>query len=211
MSYIDTFDHEFVGFLAGLPVYKSLETITYHDEGSRDFPCTPEDFIVGGGGGEHPGLVIKNPNAAVVYFFREWLEEESGLDETEQERLEENLDEFPCWHKVLHFCGWNVDTYHKFLLRCSSNGLYAPYDEEQFGELENWLYTSFGELIFFSFPELAEKAIKSNKEIVDQIKFPFMNNILIQPAGYKPRAGRVIVDDQLQFSLSAWEITKRKT
>ena len=37
-----------------------------------------------------------------------------------------------------------------------------------------------------------------------------MNNILIQPSGYKPRAGRIVVENKVKFSLSAWE-TKRRT
>lgn len=209
MSYIDTFDNEFVGFLAGYPVYRPLVVNDFHDHEVGDFSCTPNDFVVGGGGGEHPGVVVKNPNGAVLYFFYEWLEEISNLEKSEIERLTSALPEYP-GGEALHFCGWKVDHYHKFYQACSSASLVTPYNEERFCTLDQWLYTCFGELIFFSYPELAEKIITEQQELHKLITHPFLNNILVQPAGFKPTGGRIIDSSgKLQWGLSAWKINRR--
>ena len=57
MSYIDTFDHEFIGFIAGLPIYLPLETVTASDIPS-EFGCSPQNLIIGGGDGEHPAIIV---------------------------------------------------------------------------------------------------------------------------------------------------------
>ncbi len=41
MSYIDTFDHEFVGFFGGIPVYHPLEIVpALPDDDPQDFDCS---------------------------------------------------------------------------------------------------------------------------------------------------------------------------
>jgi hypothetical protein len=56
MSYIDTFDHELVGFFAGLPLYHPLEAVM--GSGGDEFGCTPLHLMLGGGDGEHPEVVL---------------------------------------------------------------------------------------------------------------------------------------------------------
>lgn len=210
MSYIDTFDHEFVGFFAGNPVYRSLVHHEPDFKSEGDFSCATNEFVVGGGGGEFPGLVVKNPNAAVSHFFRFWLEDISGLDEDTQTELKKMLPDLEAWEDVLHFCGWLGNHYHYFYNACMSPGLVTPYDVEVFGNLEDWIYLNFGELIYFSFPEMAVDVIDSNPEIVAKFERPYMNNILIQPSGYKPYGGRFTdKNGKLDWGKSSWIVNRR--
>lgn len=73
MSYIDTFDNEFVGYFGGIAVYRPLEVVPAHPDDPQDFGCGPENLVIGGGRGEHPGIVVKAPGEAVVCFVRAWL------------------------------------------------------------------------------------------------------------------------------------------
>lgn len=180
MSYIDTFGHEFMGFFAGLPIYRSLVDWVSDDGNPQYFSCSKSDLIVGGGPGEHLALLVRNPEQAVSYFFREWLEKYSDLD---QESYEEGLLDFPDWNEVLVFCGWRLENYQNFIERCKSVALVTPYTEGEYGYIENWLYTSFGEFIFFSYPEMAKEIIDKNSVLAQKIKRPFINNILLQPRG----------------------------
>ena len=209
MSYIDTFSHEFVGFFAGLPIYRSLVDHTEDDDSPAYFSCSIHDFIIGGGPGEHPALLIKNPSEAVSYYFRAWLEDESGLTDEEQDSLEENLLPYPDWKNVFSFCGWGVETYAKFLERCKSNAVVTPYNEVEFGFFENWLYISFGEFIFFSFPEFAESFISNNQEIASKIVSSYINNVLILPSGFIPKAGAIYENGEVLTGITGWNITKK--
>lgn len=209
MSYIDTFSHEFVGFFAGLPIYRSLIDHMENDDNPTYFSCSTQDFIIGGGPGEHPALLIKNPDEAVSYYFRAWIEDQSDLTDEEQTLLEENLLPYPEWKKVFSFCGWGVEAYANFLERCKSNAVVTPYDEAKFGFFENWLYISFGEFIFFSFPELAEQFISRNQDITNKIKYSYINNILILPSGFTPKAGAIYENGRISTGITSWNITRR--
>jgi hypothetical protein len=72
MSYIDTFDdtfdHGLVGFFAGLPRYHPLETVA--GSGGDELGCTPRQLVLGGGSGEHPAVVLRQPPAAVMAFLQ---------------------------------------------------------------------------------------------------------------------------------------------
>jgi hypothetical protein len=154
-------------------------------------------------------LLIKNPEEAVSYYFRAWLEDESGLTDEEQDLLEENLLPYPDWEKVFSFCGWGVETYANFFERCKSNAVVTPYNEAEFGFFENWLYMSFGEFIFFSFPEFAEFFISKNKIISGKIECSYINNILILPSGFTPKAGIKYENGKASTGITSWNITKK--
>lgn len=56
MSYIDGFDHEIIGTLGYLPIYHPLEAIEGDGGwGAYDFNASPQNLVLGGGSGEHPG------------------------------------------------------------------------------------------------------------------------------------------------------------
>jgi hypothetical protein len=90
MSYIDTFDHELVGFFAGLPLYRPLEIVA--GSGGDEFGCTPLQLVLGGGSGEHPAVVLAQPRAAVVWYLQATLPADRPALSQEPQRL---LDEVP--------------------------------------------------------------------------------------------------------------------
>ena len=51
MSYIDSYDHVLVGYMAGLPLYRPLEDIPGPENGESrlDFPCRTDQLVLGGG------------------------------------------------------------------------------------------------------------------------------------------------------------------
>ncbi len=52
----------------GISVYFPLEDI------DGDFKCTTKQLLIGGGSGEDPALVIKNPLAATAMFLDEEID-----------------------------------------------------------------------------------------------------------------------------------------
>ena len=70
MSYIDTFDHEFVGYFGGLPVYHPLEVVPPTPDCPQDFGCGPENLVIGDGPGERPRLIVKDTGKTVGCFVR---------------------------------------------------------------------------------------------------------------------------------------------
>ena len=127
MSYIDTIDHELVGFFAGLLVYYPLDTITGNPPGSHDFNCNPRQLVVGGGGGEHPALALQRPDCAVAYFVDAWLEQKSDPNPQEMsdnlQALQATWETFVddryavAFDDIWHFAGWSVPTYAEFYAR----------------------------------------------------------------------------------------------
>ena len=61
MSHIDSYKHEIVGLFGCIPVYRPLEDISEpgDDDPQLDFGCTTEQLVIGGGPGEHLGLVLR--------------------------------------------------------------------------------------------------------------------------------------------------------
>jgi hypothetical protein len=76
MSYIDCFDHEYIGRLGYLPIYRPLQVIEGEEWGAYDFSATPDNLVLGGGSGEHPGLVIHKLECAAAKFLYYHIDEE---------------------------------------------------------------------------------------------------------------------------------------
>jgi hypothetical protein len=148
-SYIDAFDHEFVGFLAGLPLYHPTESIigtAVPDE----FACETNQLVLGGGPGEHPALVLTDPGGASLHFLHFWLEvAPDGRPETPSVSLV-GLPDAPPAAKCLCFAGWNMRTHAAFYARCQSCGIPTPYDEQRHASIEEWLLGSLGEFVYFA-------------------------------------------------------------
>ncbi|WP_417533835.1 hypothetical protein [Marinobacterium stanieri] len=51
MSYIDSYDHEYIGSLGYLPIYRPLQVIEGDKWGGYDFSATPDNIVLGGGSG----------------------------------------------------------------------------------------------------------------------------------------------------------------
>lgn len=206
MSYIDTFDHELVGFFAGLPLYHPLETVT--GTGDDEFNCTPLQLVLGGGSGEHPTMVLTNLTAAVAAFLHAALPPDSPLLSTEAQQF---LDELPPLQECLHFAGWFTADYSAFYKRCSSPSLVTPYHVEQDGLLEEWILRNAGEFVYFSMPELAPDVHSSLADVCARVSSPIYYNVLILPPGYPPPAGRYrAASGEVIWGNHAWR-TERDT
>jgi hypothetical protein len=183
MSHIDSFKHEIVGLFGGLPVYHPLENI------DGEFSCTTSQLLLGGGSGEHPALVIRNPLAAVAHFLDDELRSLEGNNvsvkryplKRHADAWKEIIKDHLTWdHRAhLEFNGWNIETYARFHELCRSPALPNPCSDDK--RIEDWLILGFGEFVFFAMPELA-------KEIVGRLDNPYTyfahmryNNILLIP------------------------------
>lgn len=215
MSYIDTIDHELVGVFAGLPVYHPLDTITGNPPNSRDFNCNPLQLAVGGGSGEHPGLVLQRPDCAVGYFIDLWLEQKSDPNtQAMSDNLQalqatwktfvDDLDDVP-FDEIWHLAGWSVSRYAQFYERCQSAGLCKPFDPQQDETFEYWLTASFGEFVFFALPDLVPDLSARLPDARAAIRQAFYVNILIPPPGYDLPYGRTEANGQVTWGNLRWK------
>ena len=214
MSYIDTFDHEFVGFFGGLPVYHPLETIDSNLPNSADFNCDPTNLIIGGGDGEHPAFVLKRADCAVAHFVTDWLKRYAHTlpaPHDQQEAIwytpwDKFLDTaiFVDSEAVFTFAGWDTRTYHNFYQRCCSDAMHTPYNEGHDGWFEWWVAACLGELILFSMPELVPTLEQILPKARTLIKPLLYTNILLPPPGAIVSYGRVRIDGQVVQGYSRW-------
>lgn len=218
MSYIDTFDHELIGYFGGIPVYHPLEAVPETEDRPEDFACDPTQLVIGGGGGEHLGIVIKSPGEAVMHFLEAWLaDEHSRLDEAQRSRLKQIVEPwanapercFQCpWSKVFNFAGWTTADYVAFHARCTSPAFMRPFNSEHDGLLESWLAISVGEFILLALPELVEPIVSELGSLRDNIG-PFLyQNILLAPPGYPPW-GRKEQKGTVTWHIAAWQIERK--
>lgn len=185
MSYIDTFDHELVGFFAGLPLYHPLEAVT--GSGGDEFGCTALQLVLGGGDGEHPAVVLTQPPAAVVAFLRAVLPPDGP---TLSEEAQQFMDMIPPLDECLHFAGWGIADFVSFHTRCSALTFVTPYQGERDGVLEAWVLCNLGEFVYFAMPELAPDVQTQLAEVCAHVRHPQYLNVQILPPGYAALAGR---------------------
>lgn len=186
MSYIDTFDHELVGFFAGLPLYHPLEVVQGMGLGSDEFGCTPDQLVLGGGDGEHLAMLITEPAIAVLFFLRSALSPEVSMSE----RSQDTLDEAASHIGNLVFAGWGIADFGAFQARCMSPAFVRPYVPERDGLLEHWILASIGEFVYFAMPELAAGVIFELADVCTMVSGPHFFNVLVLPPGYGAPAGR---------------------
>jgi hypothetical protein len=226
MSYIDTFDNEFVGYFGGIPVYHPLEVVpALPDEDPGRFACGPENLVIGGGSGEHPGIVVKAPGETVICFVRAWLRWQEQNYREEYQVLRPSVEAWPdaaapleesrYWRRVFEFAGWRAADYVKFSARCASPTFPRPFDPAEDGSLESWLAASVGEFILLAMPELAPDAIQRLGDLRHHVSEDFSRyrscypNILLSPPGY-PVWGRREVDNNVIWGISAWGIQRQQ-
>lgn len=180
MSHIDSFKHALLGSFIGIPVYLPLEDI------HGDFECTTRQFLIGGGSGEHPALIVKDPLSAVAQFLREVVPD-LKMDKGMKARWLAVCDEYPRRRSsdILEFSEWTIQTFHRFHERCSS-----PYAENSYRiwkddkSLEEWLVLGFGEFVFFALPNLAWEIISRLEEPYKCFHHVLFNNILAIPPNF---------------------------
>ena len=163
MSYIDTIEHELVGYLNGLPIYHPLETVDTKKWGSYDFSCSPQNLVIGGGAGEHPALVIHNLEYLVIGFLLAAFDKIITIKEEKKyycdfespsEELIESLNEMLSQtdSECLEFCGWSMKNIKEFVELAKSPLHSTPLLEDK--DSEEWIKDSIGEFIYYSLPEL---------------------------------------------------------
>lgn len=189
MSYIDTIKHEFVGYLNGLPIYHPIETHVNGDTSDHDFSCNPENLIIGGGGGEHPALVLHELGALAADYILHSLSQIELYHDCSPwaEEVVNRLYEMSFKQREpLEFCGWNMSHFNEFVLDAKANIHATPLKNSQ--DAEDWIRLSIGEFVFYSLPELNpyHKEIYDLMEIKEegwQIGY-WMQNVVCPPPNY---------------------------
>lgn len=167
MSYIDTLKHKVLGEIAYLPVY----LLEQDDLGeNNEFNSPKGTILLGGGGGEHPALSIKNHNIVVLNYLNNLIDSlkpedmgnvsfekykrEYGIDELEEKTLD-LLDEYSSkdnieydYYNVLQFNNWSMDNYADLVIWRREN------DSREYFSTEEWLNIVVGEFIVNNVPEL---------------------------------------------------------
>lgn len=189
MSYIDTIKHELVGYLNGLPIYHPLENLPRSKWGDPDFSCDQSNLVIGGGSGEHPGLVIHNlPSLVCEYLLYD---------------IKQNAEHFPDYRRPsdsaqkllldiavgeesnLEFCGWSMK-HHSQFIKCAMSPVHAhPLSEE--GIAEEWIRLSLGEFVYFSLQLLNSQHTVIQGIVEDYFEWPVgysMCNVTCPPPGY---------------------------
>ncbi|AUP76591.1 hypothetical protein CWS02_11960 [Enterobacter sp. EA-1] len=150
MSYIDGYDHELIGQLGYLPIYHPLEKIDGEGWGAYDFSATPENLVLGGGSGEHPGLVVHHLPMLVTRFLY------AQLSDAEEATLSDGqkafLDDIYYAGEALEFCCWSVADYARLQTMAESPTFMNPVTAEE--RVENWIEKSLGELVWYALPDL---------------------------------------------------------
>jgi hypothetical protein len=218
MSYIDTFDHELIGYFGGIPVYHPLESVEATNENPRDFACNPTQLLIGGGHGEHPGIVIVSPTEAAMHFLVAFLKEPTtNLDEATRMGWNQIVEPwannparlFECpWIKVFDFAGWKTEDYVSFHERCTSPAFMRPFRPDQDGPLESWLASSVGEFLVLAMPELIEPLVLKLGKLRETIDSALYHNILLPPPGY-PNGGRKEVNGSVNWRIETWQIQRK--
>lgn len=224
MSYIDTFDNELVGFFAGIPLYHPLETVEERAH-ADDFACSPDTIVLGGGSGEHPGIVVLRPDVVTAKFLAEMLNAlpmclgKKELRECKQyivmwtSVLKPYL--FLEWSTVFDFAGWKRGDYRRFMSRCRSMKTETPFGCRKEQCLNGWLAASLGEFIFFSMPELSRGLI-SSLDATAQIKSWIVRvgtgwlyrNVSLPAPNYPVSYGRKTVGGVAIFENYAWVVSR---
>ncbi|MHA7101279.1 hypothetical protein [Roseivirga pacifica] len=194
MSHIDSYDHEYIGHLGYLPIYHPLQEIEKVKWGDYDFGADPTNLVLGGGSGEHPGLVLHKLECFAAKFLLEAITEkqEASLSDEDREYLADLA--LPNYTEVFEFCEWRVDEFSSLHEMAKTGVTGEPLKEDQ--RVEEWLLLSIGELIHYSLPEL-----NPEKERLDQIFgqfdfYPFMENVSIPPPGYPKLRGRLVKEGE---------------
>jgi hypothetical protein len=182
MSYIDSYKHEVVGLLAGVPVYHPLENIPGSTFAGfeEDFACSTKQLVVGGGSGEHPGVVLCNPEAAVAAFLL--CHRDIWNSERRERYLRDKRDDTPRFV----YAGWRSQDHDAFQKRCREHAWPNPFRADQGQDFETWLHLGFGEFIFYAMPQLANSLIETVAPLDRKPRTANFFHIMLFPPGIPP-------------------------
>jgi hypothetical protein len=188
MSYIDTIDHELLGTLNGLPIYHPLESTLQQKWGAIDFACDPSNLVLGGGGGEHPALVMHDLDTIMCRYVlyavdqsREFFPDSPPLVDSAYSEIWEVANR---QGERLEFCGWSMLNMHDFVHNARSKLHAKPLGKNE--AVEDWIEKSIGQFLFFSLPELTPVR-RSIADLPGFDKFTvgyFMGNVTCPPPGH---------------------------
>jgi hypothetical protein len=209
MSYIDTFDHELVAFFAGLPLYHPLEQVSGSLDRPDEFACSPGELILGGGEGEHPAMILREPGMAVRHFLGAALMSRTSQLPAREQAM---LDDTPLAGRCLAFPGWSLEEIVEFAARCMAPGFVKPFLRERDGPMERWVACNLGEFVYFAMPELAAGTLADLPAAQASVAAPMFLNVLILPPGYGAPAGRYRAESgTVIWGNYAWASTRRPT
>ena len=208
MSYIDTFDHEYVADFAGMPLYHPI--VSVEGAGGEDFACSPRNLVLGGGSGEHPALVLKHLSCLALHFVTHAIpDEEESTTFHDQFRDDPIINHLDCeYSELFEYASWSVHDFHSFYERCSSLALNLPYDADSSLSFEDWLAISIGELVWFSLPDLIQD-LDRVRERYPNLQ-PIAWNVLMPPLGYPTKFGRKFQDGEVIWGNSRFCIEVAK-
>jgi len=202
MSYIDSYDHEYIGSLGYLPIYRSLQKIDGDKWGGYDFSADPSSLILGGGSGEHPTLIVHKLQCVTAKFLYSQItkEEEESISKKDLDYIVDL-----CYDDgILEFCGWSIDRYASLKEMSESSYFYTTLRDNE--KVEDWICKSIGELVYYSL----QKLNPHHKKLVKIFKpfdiFATMRNIACSPPGYPPCGGRKFVNGKPKWGLNRWSI-----
>jgi hypothetical protein len=170
VSYIDTFDHEFVGYFGDLPIYHPRADIDASPDDPADFGCGPGQPVIGGGGGEHPDSSSRTPSNAATRFLMHWVD---WLEDARPDDFAIRKPAFTVWEdrlraetlrpssELFEFSGWSAVCFADFYARYTSAAFSNPYRTGR-GPLEAWLAGSLGQFVLFCLPELCPRTLASS-------------------------------------------------
>ncbi len=213
MSYIDCFNHSYAGNFAGLPVYHPLQDID--PEGKDEFSATTKNLVLGGGSGEHPGMIVKDLDYC-VWKYLECLADIANKECYEIKFYTDYLDALPNQqfneegvYGNLHFAHWGLERISRFTQEVEkefedSVKYFTNKDNFKNTSTEEKIHIMLGEFIFFSAKELISdnlrEYIDNNIHLLEESKIdlsaPFAA-VKVLPKGYPGYSGRcLIIDDQ---------------
>jgi len=133
MSYIDLFKHEYIGEISGLPLYRAQEDID-----GDEFQCKEGQYIIGGGGGEHPAIIINEVYKAIFLNMHYENNDWGSIRDID-------------YINNLEFFGWMIHTYANFDKLARKNGYTDQTmdrnDDSGYPSIEFWLNIEFARLL----------------------------------------------------------------
>jgi hypothetical protein len=190
MSYIDTVDHSYVGRLFGWPVYHPLGVYT-----GDEFDADPTNLVIGGGSGEHPGMVIRSLDACILQYI-EFCYEYAGQEEPDW--LLDLHDEVAESYVNLFDHTWPMQSVSTLAIKAK-----AAFEEvvankiKPLPHIENMLAIMIGEFLYYSARRLLSE--KVNVALIEHFKdvwaFSFFEVITVPSKGYPPSGRRLVIEN----------------
>ena len=103
---------------------------------------------------------------------------------------------------LLEFCQWGVQAYVDFDEMARSERMETPCPEEE--TVEYWVLASFGELVYYSLPEMNPKQDELKAIFEPYDIQPTMGNIKLTPPGYPRYRGYKITDGKSEIGIHRW-------